>query len=73
MLIEGSLIPLRTQNLCSVDEGGKDKKPKCGLLKLNGSKLTCHQVDCNEKHPAFCLGNIKQGSKQTNKYVNSDC
>ena len=73
MLILGSLVHVRTQNMCSVAKGGKDKIPKCGLLKLNGSKLTCHQADCNESHPALCLGNIKQESKQTNKYINSDC
>ena len=73
MLILGSLIPFRTGNLCSVAGGDKDKKPKCGLLKLNESKLTCNQEDCNESHPALCLGNFKQGSKQTNKYININC
>ena len=57
---------MKSQNMCSVAGGGDDKKPKCGLLKLNGSKLTCNQKDCNESHPALCLGNIKQGSKQAN-------
>ena len=72
MLIEGSLIPLRSQNVCSVAEGEKDKKPKCGLLRLYGGKLTCHQEDCNGSHPAWCLGNVKPKSNQSTKDINKD-
>ena len=62
-VIVGSLIPLEIQNMCSVAEGDKDKRPKCGLLKLNGSKLKCHQEDCNEGYPAVCLSKFIKTSK----------
>ena len=72
MVILGSLIPFRTGNLCSVVEDGNDKKPKCGLLKLNERKLTCHQEDCNDSHPALCLGNVKPTCNQSTKDINKD-
>ena len=62
MLILGSLKPV--EPMCSFDGGDNDNISTCGLLKLNESKLTCLQVDCNEHHPAIC---IKQESKQTHK------
>ena len=72
MVTLGTLIPLPKRNLCAVDEGGNDKKPRCGLLKLNGSKLTCHQEDCKESHSALCLENVKPTSNQTTKEINKD-
>ena len=70
MIILGSLIPSETGNLCSVGEGDKDKKSKCGLLKLNEGKLSCHQEDCNENHPAICLTNntILESKKTTRDF-----
>ena len=59
MLIVEHLTPLHTGNLCTVDERGSDKKSKCGLLKLNGREITCHQEDCKLHHPAVCVENIK--------------
>ena len=58
MVILGSLIPSRTGKHCSVDDGSDTKRPKCGLLKLNDSILTCHQEVCNQRHHALCQGNI---------------
>ena len=62
MVIVEYLIPLPTGNLCTVDNVYDDKKPKCGLLKLKGSELACHQEDCNGHHPAICVDNIKHTS-----------
>ena len=70
MVTLGTLIPLPKRNLCAVNEGDNDKEPKCGLLRLYGSKLNCHQHDCKESHPALCLGNIQPTSKQTTKEIN---
>ena len=57
MVIVEDLIPLPTGNLCTVDNVYNDKTPKCGLLHLKGSELTCYQEDCNGHHPAICVEN----------------
>ena len=61
MLIVEEFIPIPTGTRCT-DERGNGRKPKCGLLQLNGSEVVCHQEDCNEHHPAFCVKNIKHAS-----------
>ena len=59
MLIVEEFMPIPTK--CT-DERGNGKKPKCGLLQLNGSEVSCHQEDCTLPHPAFCVENIKHTS-----------
>ena len=53
-VILGSISPIPCDMILLKEHD--DKLPKCGLFLLNGSNMTCQQVDCTENHASLCQG-----------------